>query len=122
MTYKNYLVRLNTSLGPTFLLARGHELECPIEGLAIVRISDMSDSCKFSGDYSIIDIATGLFVVRAKSKKKLLEKWNQKLDHYPNFALTINNARNTDKYPQRVAEASEEKRIWRECGYKIEGR
>lgn len=120
MTYKNYLVRIkNDSFPNDFALGRGYKLEEEIDGLALVRIQDLQYS--FFEKYLIIDIASGLFVCKAKSKKKLLERWNQYKEDRDIMNLIIK-AREKEIYLARIAEASLEKDLWRESGYKIEGR
>ena len=111
MKYKNYLVH-NTR---GFQLSRGHIFE-EGENLAIVRLA--SSPLEFKGEYSIIDIPSGLYVVHAKSKKKLLEKWNEKKE-YSNIIDLIKRAREGSKYLDRVLELNNEKKIWRESGYEV---
>lgn len=121
MTYKNYLIRMTPSSPNEFILGRGYNLDEEIDGLALVRAQDLRDSCSFTGGYAIIDIPTGLFVCKAKSKKKLLERWNQFKEDRDIMNLIIK-AREKEIYLTRVAEASLEKDLWRKSGYKIEGR
>ena len=70
MKYNNYLCR---DINGGFFLSRGTLLPDD-NSLAIVK--SWSEPV-VKPRYSIIDIATGLFVLRGASKKKLLEKWEQ---------------------------------------------
>ena len=119
MKYDNYLVRIAKTAELGFTLARGHVLEYEgqtIQGLAVVRLAVAP--LEFLGPYAIIDINSGLFVIQAKSKKKLLEKWKDKID-YCNIEDRILEARKTDKYIDRVLELNNEKKNWRNSGYEI---
>ena len=121
MTYKNYLLRMTRSSPSEFILGRGYKLEEEIGGIALVRAQDLRDSCSFTGEYAIIDIPTGLFICKAKSKRKLLEKWDE-LTTYTDIYSAIKSVRAKEIYLTRVAEASLEKDLWRKSGYKIEGK
>lgn len=116
MKKKNYLVRLNPK---GFYLARGESFASDlIEGLALVRVFQDSDTDRPTGEFSIIDTFSGLFVLRNKSKKKLIEFWN--LRFYRNTDLmTIITARKTDSYKERVIELQNEIAIWRKSGYEF---
>ena len=102
----NYLCRTHEG----FFLARGSLL--PDDNtLAIVK--SWSEPI-ITPRYSIIDVASGLFILRDTSKKKLLEKWEQKKEEiYPK----LKPAREKDIYIQRVLELNEEKKVWRNSGY-----
>lgn len=112
MKCENYLIRLNNE---DFALARGYKFE-EGENLAIVRLS--TSPLEFKGDYSIIDIPSGLKVIREKTKKKLLEKWIYKRDYF-NILEAISKAREGSKYLDRVTELNNEKKVWRTSGYEI---
>lgn len=112
---KNYLIRYNTG---EFKLSRGDSFASDIiEGLAIVRVYLESDKDKPSGEYSIIDTFSGLFILRHKSKKKLIEKWNERVECQ--ILESITNARKRDKYKERVIELQNEIAIWRKSGYEF---
>ena len=100
--------------GMKFKLARGYVFD-PEGRIALVRIYiDTEDKPK--GDYFLIDIASGLFIIRNKSKNKLITDWeNRLLDLVP----AIVKQRQTDTYFKRVIELNEEKRIWRNSGYEM---
>ena len=107
MKIKNFLCR---TIDGGFFLARG-SLLIDDDSLAIVK--SWSEPV-VTPRYSIIDVASGLFVSRGSSKKKLLEKWEQeKEERYPK----IKHAREEDFYIQRVLELNEEKKVWRNSGY-----
>jgi len=113
MKYNNYLVRTSME---GFTLARGHVFEMEelqFKGLAVVRLAIAP--LEFTGPYSIIDINSGLFIIKANSKKKLIEKWKDNVDYYEKVV----EARKTDKYIERVLELNEEKKNWRNSGYDI---
>ena len=114
MKYNNYLVRTSKE---GFTLARGHEfLDTQVGGLAIVRLS--TAPLEFTGCYSIIDVASGLYVITATSKKKLIQKWKDKIEYY-NVEDSIKRSRETDKYLDRVLELNAEKKNWRNSGYDL---
>lgn len=113
MKYENYLVVVNDKGIITYTLGRGYRFEIP--GLAYAKTEG------FSENYVIIDIASGLFVMKATSKKKLFQKWTDRLQNDEAYLDRIEEARSKDFYLARVAECSLEKRIWRESGYSIEG-
>lgn len=115
---QNYLVRLSNG---SFILSRGTPFESEIEGLALVRIS--TEPLVFDGDFSIIDINSGKYIVRAGTKKKLLEYWEIKQEcYYPPIEERIAEIRKTDKYKESVILLNNEKKVWRDSGYLIEGR
>lgn len=114
MKYKNYLVRTTKN---DFLLARGTEVE-GYSNLAIVRLSSERSPLVFDGVYSIIDIASGLFVVQAGSKKKCIEKFDYGLINN-DLERRIIEARKSEKYLHRVFEANEERKVWRKLGYEL---
>lgn len=119
MKYNNYLVRTAKTTELGFTLSRGHVFEMEglqVKGLAIVRLA--LAPLEFTGPYSIIDINSGLFIIQANSKKKLIEKWKDKVD-YSNIEDRILEARKTDKYIERVLELNEEKKNWRNSGYEV---
>lgn len=115
MKYENYLVPFNNKGYITFKLARGYKLE-EDSRLAYCKMVDPE-----TFNYAIIDVASGLYVIRATSKKKLLEAWKKKTSN-PEFIEAIIKARKSDNYLKRIEELTAEKRIWRESGYLIEGR
>lgn len=126
MKYKNYLYRIRNSKDPNqlFVLSRGYEFEVEgLTGLALVRISSEEDSTLFNGNWSILDINSGLYVFENKSKKKLLETWNERFNN-PDYDLInkILKARKTDSYIKAVLLLNDDKKLWREAGYLIEGR
>ena len=115
---QNYLVALPDG---SFTLSRGTPFESKIEGLALVRIS--TEPLVFDGDFSIIDINSGKFIVRAETKKKLLEYWKIKQECFcPPIEEKIVEIRKTDKYKESVILLNNEKKFWRDSGYLIEGR
>lgn len=121
--YKYYLAKLFGSMDPNegYLLARGEEFESDyVKGLAIVRLADRNDNSIFNGVYSIIDIATGLKIYSAISKKRVLEIWEQRKDG-DELKKRIINARKRVKYAQIVEIAKEQRKNWRKLGYPIEG-
>ena len=122
--YNYYLVRLIRPTDPNqcFLYARGEAFESDyLEGLALVRSSDVNDSLLFNGDYSIIDIKSGLFVKMGKSKKKVLDWWNEKkLDTEFDLKGEISRARTTESYKKNARFCSDEKKLWRKAGYRVE--
>lgn len=113
MKYSNYLVRLNNG---EFTLARGHQFDCGIDGLALVRVS--TAPLEFTGEYFIIDIESGLFVCKDKMKKKCVEKFERR--NADNAIIkAIKSARKNDSYQVRVFELNNEKQIWRQSGYEL---
>ena len=112
MKNKNYLVAHTTALrGITYVLSRGNEFE--YEGLALVHLYETNED-RPNGVWAIIDIASGLFISSAKTKKKLVERWNEMKQIW---IPRINGARKTESYGKRIRDLNEEKRIWRESGY-----
>lgn len=121
--YKYYLAKLFGSMDPNegYLLARGEEFESDyVKGLAIVRLADRNDNFIFNGVYSIIDIASGLKVFSAISRKRLLEIWEQRKDG-DSLKEAIINARKKEGYSHLVEDTKEERKIWRISGYILEG-
>ena len=113
MKKKNYLI---ANINGGYNLAKGESFQCELEGLALVRFSIPNDNNVFKGDFAIIDIASGMFVTRSKSKKKLLERWEAQKE----FLLPrIVSARSLEKYKDRVEDLENEARIWRISGYEI---
>lgn len=109
MKNKNYLCR-TTDGG--FFLARGEPLQ-EDNSLAVVR--SWSEPI-ITPRWSIIDIASGLFVIRASTKKKLIEKWEEvKEIKLPK----IKDARERNIYKAKCEELEVEQHIWRESGYVI---
>lgn len=117
--YKYYLVR---SVKDSFLYARGEAFENDyLEGLTLVRLSDINDSLLFNGNYSIIDIKSGLSVYSMKSKKKLLDLWNErKLNLEYDLKGRIERARTTDSYKRAINLIEAEKVIRKASGYNVE--
>ena len=115
MKYENYLVLSRFKGEVIYRLARGYKLE-EDSRLAYCKFVDPD-----SQNYAIIDVATGLFIVKSTSKKKVFEKWN-KASSDTEFIKSIMKARYTKTYLIRVEQLTAEKRIWRESGYLIEGK
>ena len=67
--------------------------------------------------FSIIDIASGLFVLRAISRKRLLELWEERKE---NLLPKIKDARKRDLYKTRCEELEAEKHLWREREVELE--
>lgn len=111
-----FLARLKPGENDVFAYCKGELFESEIPGLALVRM-DENKELTFKGIFSIIDIRSGLFVLKNTSKKKLLEEWNSKLS-IP-FIDAINHARNTDTYRERVRELQIEIDNWRKSGYSV---
>lgn len=116
MKKKLFLARLKPGFENCFVLTRGDLLEDTISGLALVR-ADENNDLTFKGTWSIIDIDSGLFVLRDTSKKKLLEKYNQKLNY--SLLEAIEKARSTESYRKRVGELQVEIENWRKSGYEV---
>ena len=114
MAKKYYLVR---TIRDGFVYARGDAFDVDIEGLALVRLDEYKD-LDFKGDWSIIDVATGLKVFANHSRKKLLEYYTMR--DFESLKLAIEKARQTDNYKKRLEEAKIEKKNWRESGYFVE--
>ena len=128
MKKENFLARLRPSANEDpneyFILTRGERIEVEgLTGLALVRASIPEDTLVFKGEWSIIDIDSGLFVIKDNSKKKLLEKWLYRLNN-PDYDLVnrILKARLTDSYKKHKRLKEDEADIWRRSGYLIEGR
>lgn len=126
MKKENFLARLRVSEDPNeyFILTRGERIEVEgLTGLALVRASIPEDTLVFKGEWSIIDIESGLFVIKDKSKKKLLEKWLYRLNN-PDYDLVnrILKARLTDSYKKHVRFKEDDANNWRRAGYLIEGK
>ena len=107
MKYKNYLV----IKGKGFFVARGTPLQDD-RTLAIVKSLNEPIIPK----YSIIDIASGMFIKRGNSKKKLLEYWEENKER---LTSQIYVSRTKDYYIVRVLELNEEKKNWRNSGYEV---
>ena len=111
MKKKLYLVRHADG----FRLAKGEDfIFC--EGLALVREFEDEHDKKPSGLYAIIDIASGLNVSFDKSKKKLLERWEQRKE---GWIPAIASSRKKTSYPQRVNEMAIARTIWRNENYEV---
>ena len=115
MKYENYLVLINNG---TYALARGYKFDNPEYGLAYCHFVDYEDS---NFPYMIIDINSGLCVIKATSKKKLIDRW-YKMTHETDIYNKLIDAKKKEFYPKRVLELNAEKKVWRESGYLIEGR
>ena len=113
MAKKYYLAR---TIRDGFVYTRGEPYEIDVKGLALVRLDEYKD-LNFKGDWSIIDIASGLEVLAYHSKKKLLEEYSKRIEF---LVDAIEKARSTDTYKKRVEEAKAEKEIWRKSGYSVE--
>lgn len=120
MKKKYYLVAHYKGNGINYYYARGEAFDTEyVEGLAIVKI-DEENNLDFKGNWSIIDVASGLFVVSYKSKKKVLERYDE-LKNSRNIKEAITNARNGKTYKtKRVPEMEIEKANWRASGYEVE--
>lgn len=105
---KNYVCRKYDG----FFLGRGEPLQ---EDKSLAIVKSWSEPI-VSPRYSIIDIKSGLFVIRATTKKKLLEKWEKEKEV---LLLDIAKARNAKYYVDRCGELEAEVHIWRESGYKV---
>lgn len=115
--YKYYLVRMTNE----FYLARGEAIyQEEIEGLALVRIDEYRGTLAFKGQWTIIDVASGLNVgIASFSKKKvvdnLVSRWSDE------FKERILHARKGETYLQkRIPEMDIEKKNWRASGYEVE--
>lgn len=123
MKKKLFLARLRPSEDPNeyFVLTRGEEFATEsIKGLAIVRASIKDDCLVFKGEWSIIDIDSGLFIFKAKTKKILLDNWIARFQN-PSCDLVnkIINARKTDSYRKHCRLLEDDKRLWRQSGYDL---
>lgn len=107
MKYKNYLVRINKE---KFILARGTTLSDDSTLALVQGWSEPLPDFKFW----IIDIATGLFVVRGKTKPKTLAKFEE---YKPEFYSKIKGARTSVTYKDRCQALEEEVGVWKESGY-----
>lgn len=111
-----FLARLKPGENDVFAYCKGELFESEIPGLALVRM-DENKELTFKGMFSIIDIRSGLFVMRDTSKKKLLEHYNARLS--ADFIEAINKARSTESYRERVRELQIEIDNWRKSGYSV---
>ena len=114
MKYKYYIVR---TIKDGFLYARGQVFEVDIKGLALVKSDEYKD-LSFKGDWSIIDIATGLYLLKNHSRKKLLEAFTNR--DFELLKSATEKARKTDSYKKALKLAEDEKKVWRECGFAVE--
>lgn len=113
MKNKNYLLRLTDG---SFCLGRGLPLE-EDNTLALVHIWSRNDLPYM---WSVIDIASGLFVAKGKTKKKCLENYYKKdeaLVDIGGIKSRIISCRQGEKYKDRCDELETEQCIWRESGY-----
>ena len=115
MKYKYYLAR---TVADGFLYARGDYFASEdIEGLALVRL-DLFKDLNFKGNWSIIDIKSGLSIYTSHSRKRVLEFWTENCDR---LLEKIKLARKGDTYKnKRLPELEIEKKLWRESGYNLE--
>ena len=115
MTKKYYLTR---TVKDGFLYARGLPFaEESIKGLALVRI-DLYKDLDFKGDWSIIDIPSGLSVYTSRTKKRVIEFWTRNAD---TLIEKIAHAREGEIYNRKkLPEMEIEKKNWREYGYNVE--
>ena len=115
MAKKYYLTR---TVKDGFLYARGLPFaEESIKGLALVRI-DLYKDLDFKGDWSIIDIPSGLSVYTSHTKKRVIEFWTRNSD---TLIEKIAHAREGEIYNRiRIPEMKIEKKNWRESGYSVE--
>lgn len=115
MKNKYYLTR---SVKDGFLYARGLPFaEESIKGLALVRV-DLYKDLDFKGDWSIIDIPSGLSVYTSHTKKRVIEFWTKNADM---LIEKIAHAREGKIYNREIIPEMEiEKKNWRESGYSVE--
>lgn len=107
MKYKNYLVRINKD---QFILCKGTRLEDDSSLAIVTGWSEPLPDFKFA----IIDIDSGLFVLRAHRRSSLLNRWKAlKDDYHPR----IEKARGTTIYHGRCMELEKEIEVWKESGY-----
>ena len=118
--YKYYLVALHKWSGENYFYSRGEAFDSDyIEGLALVKI-DEEKNLDFKGNWAIIDVASGLFVVSSKSKKKTLERYEE-LKKIRELKEAITNSRNDDTYKRkRIPDMEIKKQNWRASGYEVE--
>ena len=114
---KLFLVRMTPASQDAFVLAKGDLFESIVEGLALVRL-DKNNERTFKGLWSLIDIQSGLFVLKAKTQKKLLEAWEGRMLER-NWKTAIEHARETSSYKNRIKEMEVEVYNWRTSGYNI---
>ena len=114
---KLFLVRMTPASQDAFVLAKGDLFESIVEGLALVRL-DKNKERTFKGLWSLIDIQSGLFVLKAKTQKKLLEAWEGRMLER-NWKTAIEHARETSSYKNRIKEMEIEVYNWRTSGYNI---
>lgn len=115
MKYENYLVLLTNG---SYVLARGYKFDDPKYGLAYCHFVDYKGS-RFP--YMIIDINSGLCVIKGTSKKKLMDTWYNRT-HTMDIYYKIMVSKTTDYYLKCVIDLNAEKKLWRKSGYLIEGR
>ena len=114
MKNKNYLVRY---FDGSFFLAKGLPLK-EDKTLALVHAWSRRD---VDFPWLVIDIASGTFVVRGRTKRKCLENYKHKddcLDY--GIRCYIEEARGTQRYRNLCEQIEVEKHIWIESGYDIE--
>lgn len=116
MKNKYYLAR---TARDGWILARGKPFEIDIEGLALVRLDAYHDQ-SFKGNFTIIDIRSGLSAMTHYSKKKLLEAFASR--DFDELKEAIEKARNTDSYKnKRLVEFEKARQQWIASGIEIEG-
>ena len=116
MKKKYYLVRTTID---GYLLAKGEPFyQDEIEGLALVRVDSNRGELAFKGDWSIVDIRSGLFVFKHYSKKTLLDNWVKRYSE--ELKLAIERVREKDHYKRTCHETLIEKENWRASGYEVE--
>ena len=113
---KYYIVK---TIKDGYLLAKGEAFyEEEIEGLALVRADLLKGELAFKGDWSIIDVRSGLFVMKSYSRKKLLEAWTRRYSE--ELKSAIERVREKDNYKRSCHETLIEKENWRASGYEVE--
>lgn len=115
MKYKYYLAR---TIRDGFLYARGDSFASEdIEGLALVKL-DLYKDLNFKGNWTLIDVKSGLSVYNSLSRKKIIEFWTKNCDR---LIIAIKSARAGETYRnKRLPELEKEKQLWRESGYNVE--
>ncbi len=89
-------------------IAKGYELEDD-KTFAVILIDT---TMGFEFKYSIIDIKSGLALVRAHSQKKLMERYNE-LKSRNNYQKCLSKSRSGDKYKQLCEMVTLFKRTWK---------
>lgn len=116
--YKYFLWRYRD----TYVLTRGNIFEKD-STLAIVRADKIPNSLEqdFKGEWILLDIASGIQVLNAKSKPKLFEKLEQstRWSSFRELQFAIEEARRSKRIKDLTSQCLAEKVIWRNAGYDI---